>query len=191
MSPRGHTEQEVDNAVKLFLSCCHQFSKSYWTDDNVPFWCRTGNYPTLLCLPSQQRRHGQVRWYWEGTSERFVQTLKVELVSMRRTAEYFGKKMSNLFQKNVLDWENERLFKDDPLNKVFTRKNRMYYHYPNRTETESRFSNGQILSAVMCNKSGSNVILIAYGSQRRSGKVSTVTVRRRRHGVNVTAMGVL
>ena len=28
MSPHGHTEK-VDSAVKLCLSCCHQFSKSY------------------------------------------------------------------------------------------------------------------------------------------------------------------
>ena len=191
MSPRGITEREVDNAVKLFLSCCHQFSKSYWKDSVDPFWSTKGNYPTLLCLPFQQRRHGQVRWYWEGTSERFIQTLKKELVSMRRTPEYFGKKMCNLFQKNVLEWENERLFKGDPLNKIVTRKNRMYYHYKTRAEVESRFSEGQVISAVMCVEPGTNVILIAYGSQRRSGNVSTVRVRRRQRGSNVSAMGML
>ena len=63
MSPRGCTEGEVDNAVKLFLSCCHQFSKSYWKDSVEPFWSKKGNYPTLMCLLSQQCRHGQVRWY--------------------------------------------------------------------------------------------------------------------------------
>ena len=41
---------------------------------------------------------------------------------MQRTAEYFGKKMCNLFQMNVLEWENERLFKEDPLNKIVSRK---------------------------------------------------------------------
>ena len=35
------------------------------------------------------------------------------------------------------------------------------------------------------------MILIAYGSQRRSGNVSTVRVRRRRRGSNVSAMGML
>ena len=97
MSPRQHEEIEIDNAVKLFLSCCHQFAKNYWEEEVEPFWSRTGNYPTLLCLPAQQRRHGQVRGYWEGTSERFIQALKKELVSMRRNAAYFGKKMTNLY----------------------------------------------------------------------------------------------
>ena len=38
---------------------------------------------------------------------------------------------------------------------------------------------------------GANVILIAYGSQRRSGHVSTVRVRRRQRGINISAMGML
>ena len=50
MSPRTQTELEIDNAVKLFLSCCHTFCKMYWKDSVKPFWSRTGNYPTLLCL---------------------------------------------------------------------------------------------------------------------------------------------
>ena len=110
---------------------------------------------------------------------------------MRQTAEYFAKKMSNLFQKNVLEWENERLFKDDPLNKVVSRENCMYCHYHNRAEVESRFSEGQILSAVMCVKSGANVIRVVLGSHRRSGRASTVTVHWRQRGVNVTAMGLV
>ena len=65
--------------------------------------------------------------YWEGTSERFIGTLKAELVSMRRTAQYFGKKMTNLFKKNVLEWVNDRLFASNTINKVQARKNRMYY----------------------------------------------------------------
>ena len=105
MSPRTQSELEIDNAVKLFLSCCHKFSKMYWKDTVKPFWSLNGNYPTLLCLAKQQRHHGPVRWYWEGTSERFIQTLKAELVSMRRTSQYFGKKMNNLYKKNALEWE--------------------------------------------------------------------------------------
>ena len=38
---------------------------------------------------------------------------------------------------------------------------------------------------------GSNVILIAHGSQQRSGRVSTAKVRRGRRGINVSAMGML
>lgn len=29
MSPSFHTETEIDNVVKLFLSCCKQFCKQY------------------------------------------------------------------------------------------------------------------------------------------------------------------
>ena len=45
-------------------------------NDEKPFWANTGNFPTLLCLAEQRRRHGPIRLYWEGTSERFIQKLK-------------------------------------------------------------------------------------------------------------------
>ena len=76
MSPRDPLEAEINNHVKLFLSCCHRFSKLYWASRVELFWARTGNFPTLLCLPKQQRRHSPMQWYWEGTSERFIQVLK-------------------------------------------------------------------------------------------------------------------
>ena len=83
MSRRNPTKIEIDNLVKLFLSCCHRFARRYWSQDHYPFWANTGNFPTLLSLPNQHRRHGPVRWLWEGTSERFIQVINKELVAMR------------------------------------------------------------------------------------------------------------
>ena len=178
MSPRRNSETEIDNAVKLFLSGAHQFSKEYWNETVEPFWSRTGNYPTLLCLPRQQRRHGPVRWYWEGTSERYIQTLKKELTSMRRNAQYFGKKMVNLFTNNVLDWENDRLFREDPLEKITSRPLRQYYQYPNWSDVNVKFRSGQVLSAFAHGNETDPKIMIAFGSKRRSGEVSLAAVTR-------------
>jgi hypothetical protein len=178
MSPRRNTETEIDNAVKLFLSSAHQFSKEYWNENVEPFWSRTGNYPTLLCLPAQQRRHGPVRWYWEGTSERYIQTLKKELTSMRRNPQYFGKKMVNLFTNNVLDWENERLFRENPLEKITSRPLRMYYQYPTWAEVNMKLRSGQVLSAFLHGNEADAKLMIAFGSKRRSGLVSLAAVTR-------------
>ena len=41
---------------------------------------------------------------------------------MRRTSQYFGKKMTNLYKRNVLEWENDAFFDEDVTNKVVTRK---------------------------------------------------------------------
>ena len=37
MSPQKYGKTEIDNAVKLFLSCSHQFAKSYWARNVEPF----------------------------------------------------------------------------------------------------------------------------------------------------------
>ena len=84
MSVRNVDANEIDNHVKIFLSTCDRFCKSYWNSNETPFWARTGNFPTLLCLAEQRDYHGPIRWYWEGTGERFIQELKKVLVSMRR-----------------------------------------------------------------------------------------------------------
>ena len=190
MSPKDNTETEIDNAVKLFLSGAHQFSKEYWNDDVEPFWSRTGNYPTLLCLPAQQRRHGPVRWYWEGTRERYIQTLKKELTSMRRNAQYFGKKMVNLYTNNVLDWENDRLFRDNPLAKIASRPLRMYYQYPNWSDVNVKFTSGQVLSAFTYGNESEEKLMIAYGSKRRSGMVSLASVTRSNEMEGTSSIGL-
>ena len=178
MSPCTQRELEIDNAVKLFLSCCHKFCKVYWKDSVKPFWSRTGNYPTLLCLPRQQRHHGPVRMYWEGTSERFIQTLKRELTAMRRTSQYCGKKMTKLFKRNVLEWKHESLFANDHLNRVVTRKDRMYYQYGDWSETQSLCVNGQVILAFLCRGEESDCLRLAYGRHLRSGMVSTAKLCR-------------
>ena len=55
----------------------------------IPFWAETGNFPTLLNLAYQRKQHGPMRWYWEGTSERYIQQLKKHLVSMRKNDGVF------------------------------------------------------------------------------------------------------
>ena len=37
MSPRDPSAEEVDEHVKMFLSCCHRFSRSYYKMEVKPF----------------------------------------------------------------------------------------------------------------------------------------------------------
>ena len=85
MSPHDPLAPAIDKHVKIFLSSCHQYARSYYAKEQKPFWANTGNFPTLLCLAEQRQRHGRIRQYWEGTSERFIQQLKQVLTSMRKT----------------------------------------------------------------------------------------------------------
>ena len=130
MSPRDSLAPEIDEHMKVFLSCCHCYARSYYESNVRPFWSNTGNFPTLLCLAEQRRRHGPIRWYWEGTSERFIQQVKKVLVSMRKTTQYFSGKLSKMYRNNVMEWlDNELATAMNSQSKTNTKsKPRMYYH---------------------------------------------------------------
>ena len=68
---------------------------------------------------------------------------------MRRTAEYFGKKLRNMFANNVLQWENQRLFNNDPLQPAGERPSRLYYQYNAYDDVKIRVERGQVLSGVV------------------------------------------
>ena len=101
MTKRRKTWKQIEAHVRLFLSCVNRLCKLYWKGDKVPFWASTGNFPTLLCLGKQFDYHGDMRWYWEGTGERYIQYLKRVLVSMRRTPDYFAGKMKKNVQRQI------------------------------------------------------------------------------------------
>ena len=61
MSPCDPLAPEIDEHVKIFLSCCHQYSWSYYMEEEKPFW---DNIVSCRCL------------YWEEASERFIKRLK-------------------------------------------------------------------------------------------------------------------
>ena len=84
MSPRDPVIELIDRHIKVFLSCCHRYSHLFYSADTVPFWATTSNFPSLLNLTAQIKKYGPIRWYWEGSRERYIQHVKKVLVSMRK-----------------------------------------------------------------------------------------------------------
>ena len=66
----------------------------------------------MLNLGEQIKKFGPIRWYWEGTHERFIQTVKVVLVSLRKSTSYMMRKLELIQKLNVLKWLNDDLKKD-------------------------------------------------------------------------------
>ena len=183
MSPRDPLAEEVDEHVKIFLSCCHRFSRSYYSKSKKPFWANTGNFPTLLCLADQRRRHGPIRWYWEGTSERFIQKLKRVLISMRKTTQYFSGKLTLMHKSNVMEWLSDEIrMAGSGASQTFEgRSPRMYYQYKTLEEIERRMSLGEVVSGFTFEGNGDKII-ISYGERRRSGLMSCIEVQRLNKG---------
>ena len=92
MSPRNVDGVVVDQHVKIFLSCCHHFAIGYYGRNSGEFWVNKGNFVSMLNLGEQIENFGPICWYWEGTHGRFIQTVKVVLVSLRKSTSYLEKK---------------------------------------------------------------------------------------------------
>ena len=191
MSPRDPLADEIDEHVKIFLSCCHRFSRSYYNKEVKPFWSNTGNFPTLLCLAEQRRQHGPIRWYWEGTSERFIQKLKKVLTSMRKTTTYFRGKLGIMYKMNVMEWLSEEFDKADSNRDQDSEKRvpRMYYQYKTLEEIERKIMLGEVLSGFTFH-GNSEKIVIAYGGQRRSGLMNCIGITRLNKGTCRKCVGL-
>ena len=73
MSPREVDSRDIDLHVKIFLSCCDRYSRGYYGQNVEPFWVGKGNFMGLLNLGRQIQTYRKLRWYWEGTHEKFIQ----------------------------------------------------------------------------------------------------------------------
>ena len=155
MSPREDGGDDVDLHVKIFLSCCDRYSRGYYGDDVVPFWVGKGNFMGLLNLGKQIEKYGSLRWYWEGTHERFIQPVKSVLVSMRKGTGYLESKLLLIQKLNVLHWisdgwknkveevgDTEGVGDMDDEGRVL----RKWFRYDDEMDVSSRFKRGCVLS---------------------------------------------
>ena len=177
MSTDDPNDTEILNHVKVFLSCCHRFARCYWDKSVEPFWSKTGNFPTLLCLADQRKRHGPVRWYWEGTSERFIQQLKKVLESMQRSQNYFARKLSVMHRRTAFRWIRDNISETTEENASDTGTTRNYYQYGSIDEIKRRLKAGCPLSGFTIPGWGDGVVLVAFGENRRSGKMHVAGIQ--------------
>ena len=89
------------NFINFFLSCCDMFERTTYNLENeslLPIWFTKGNFLSLLNLPSQIAKFGNVRLYWEGSRERSIQQIKPFLVNMRSTSSFLTTKISKFHE---------------------------------------------------------------------------------------------
>ena len=84
--------------VKCFLSACDLFENmAYVMDGSNPIWYTKGNFLSLLNLPSQIKKFGSLRHYWEGSRERSIQQIKPYLMNVRSSSSYYKTKLHRMY----------------------------------------------------------------------------------------------
>ena len=146
MSPKDPDVNVIDRHIKIFLSCCHRFCQVYYNDDHKPFWALTSNFPSLLNLAAQIKKYGPIRWYWEGTRERYIQTVKKGLVSMRKSTSYFVRKMVVMQKLGTMAWLKEKLRRTRGREK--SDYSCMYFRYESIHEIRQNLKNGVVISGL-------------------------------------------
>ena len=90
--------------IKLFLSACDLFkNKVYIMHNDDAMWYSKGNFLSLLNLPRQVLKFGNLRYYWEGSRERSIQQIKPYLINMRLTSSFFKTKLTQMLVNETLD----------------------------------------------------------------------------------------
>ena len=105
MSPYTIPLIEIENYIKCFLQSVHNFEKhshSFATDTYMIWWKR-GNFLSLLNLCDQIKSFGSIRWYWDGSRERFIQFVKPFMSNMRNTSSYLKIQYNRVQQSNLLN----------------------------------------------------------------------------------------
>lgn len=108
MSPRNARIELIDRHIKVFLSCCHLYPQLFYVSGTIPFCATTCNFPSSLNLSAQIKKNGPIRWYWEGTRERYIQNIKKESLSMRKITRYFIRKFEFMQKLDTLAWLKEK-----------------------------------------------------------------------------------
>ena len=77
-------------------------------------WYARGNFLSLLNLPQQVEKFGNIRLYWEGSRERSIQQIKPYMIKMRYTASFFKTKLTHMYVSQTLRTINSELIDEFP-----------------------------------------------------------------------------
>ena len=91
--------------TKLFLSCVDKFESTIYVKNGyTPIWKARGNFLSLLNLPLQQEYYGNIRNFWEGEHERYIQHVKPLLSQLRHSTSFLVTKLERLYQYAAIDY---------------------------------------------------------------------------------------
>ena len=103
---------DVDNLIKLFLSCLDKFEIAF-SEFETRKWLQRGNFTSLLNIKEQIDQFGSLRLHWEGNCERCVQSVKPMLKSIRHTTAFLKTPLNKLHKEQSLQLVMQQIEKED------------------------------------------------------------------------------
>ena len=157
MTDNTVSASEVGQHVKLFLSCCQKYYKTFYDSNSTknPFW-NGPNFLSLLNLPKQIDQFGTMRLHWEGVHERFIQEIKPHLKNMRTSTTYLVKKLDDIHKLNVLKHHLLHNAKNTASYERFKDK-KLYKSYE---EIQNKVTKGMAILGILYDNSSKYGILI-------------------------------
>ena len=174
---------ELTEYVKCFLSAMDTFEYvAYSMNGAPPCWFRKSNFLSLLNLPFQIQRFGNLRYYWEGSRERSIQQIKPFLINMRYTASYYKTKLKQMFIVQTLKQmeENFSLFDSEEeqhiMNPTTYDRYGSFKVYSHTTDLISTIEKKSILSCIVMTSAltGNNIYICQKNVQSSSCRLHTV-----------------
>ena len=156
MSEEDLEENELLDYIKCFLSTCDLFENvAFKLTDVDPFWLKKGNFLSLLNLPSQIKKFGNIRYYWEGSRERSIQQIKPFLINIRSTASYYKTKLAQMYVSQTLKQMCDNTMLSNLSNELCEDKDMEYSKYSSfkvysdKEDFQSGLEDRKIISAIV------------------------------------------
>ena len=151
MTPRYIHSDFIEMHIKIFLNCCHALCTCTQDTSISEFWETKYNFISLLNLPQQIADFGSLRFYWEGNRERFIQSVKKVLDSLRKTQTYLQSKLTLLHKLTTLEWMQHRLENIQTFNEAMPDEHakvhyNLFHTHDSIDAIMSRFSRGDVIS---------------------------------------------
>ena len=137
--------------MKTVLSCVDKFEATiYVANGATPIWKSRGNFLSLLNLPLQQEYFGNVRLFWEGERERYIQHVKPLLTQLRHSTSFLVTKLERLYQLSAIDYVLQSM-PQSPLSNHFVQSNDRHFDYviyKNIDNVNQMLSDGEPISGI-------------------------------------------
>ena len=103
----------VDHLIRMFLSCCKDFSEHSKEACCDPFFAAQSNIFSLLNCPATIKKYGSLGGIWEGEDKAFVRCVKSEISTMPYQTSHLLSLLARLLRTKTLNYLNQ----DNPLDK--------------------------------------------------------------------------